>query len=98
MRVNPTGTSPIVPNSGASAARTTASTTESPGTASEPNSFAPSADLAALLTAVRQAPEVRPEAVAAATANLSAGNLQTRQAAADSAKSLLDSGDLGRGE
>lgn len=98
MRVNPAGTSPIVPNSGASAARPTAGATESSGTASEPNLFAPSADLAALLTAVRQAPEVRPEVVASATANLAAGKLQTREAATESAKSLLDSGDLGSNE
>ncbi len=93
MRVDPTGPSPIVPSAAGSAPRTAAKSSDASEPATESSSFAPSAGLAALLASVRQAPEVRTDAVAAASAKLAAGTLNTPQAAADAAKGFIESGD-----
>ncbi|WP_193376957.1 hypothetical protein [Frigoriglobus tundricola] len=45
------------------------------------------------MASVRQAPDVRTDAVAAAAAKLAAGTLNTPQAAADAAKGFIESGD-----
>jgi hypothetical protein len=93
MRVDPTGTPPILPKPVASTARTPSGTADPAAAPTDAGSFAPSADLASLLAAVRQTPEVRSGVVEAAAAKLAAGELSTPQAAADSAKALHDSGD-----
>jgi hypothetical protein len=68
------------------------------GSVNENESFAPSSDLSSLLAAVRQTPDVRPEAIEASSAQLSSGALNTPQAATDAAQSLLNSGDLTPGQ
>ncbi len=91
MRIEPTGSPPVAPK----AANPTPRPAAPPASgSSEGGAFAPSGDLAALLAAVRSTPDVRPDAVAAAGAQLAAGGLTTPQAAADTAKALLGSGDL----
>jgi hypothetical protein len=93
MRVEPTGPSPILPKPVASTARTPSSAADPAAAPATDGAFAPSGDLSSLLAAVRQAPEVRPGAVEAAAAKLTTGELSAPQAATDSAKALLDSGD-----
>ncbi len=92
MRIEPTGVPAIAPKAVDSAPRTAAKSSES-APAGDAESFALSGDLAALLTAARQAPEVRAEVIEAAAANLAAGVFDTPEAAAAAAKALLDSGD-----
>ena len=92
MRVDPSGTSQIVPTAVGSAQRAAARAAEAPA-GTDPGSFAPSSDLAGLLAAVRRAPDVRAGAIESAAAKLAAGALDTPEAAADAAKGLLDSGD-----
>jgi hypothetical protein len=93
MRIEPTGTSPVAPKAVGQPVRP-AGTAGAAGAVPEGESFAPSGDLASLLAAVRQAPDVRTDAVASAAAQLAAGALTTPAAAADAAKGLLGSGDL----
>jgi hypothetical protein len=93
MRIEPTGTSPIAPKPVESAPRAAVKSADATGGAGEAESFALSGDLAALLAAVKQAPEVRVEVIEAAAAQLAAGAFDTPEAAAEAAKALLDSGD-----
>ncbi len=96
MRIEPTGVPPVAPNTvGAAPRATTGKTPEvGAGVGEATESFAQSADLAALLAAVRQAPEVRADVIESAAAQLAAGTFDTPAAAAEAANTLLDSGDL----
>jgi hypothetical protein len=94
MRIEPTGTGPVTSKPVESAPRPAVKSADSASTGvGEAESFALSGDLAALLSAVRQAPDVRVEVIEAAAAQLAAGTFDTPEAAAAAAKTLLDSGD-----
>jgi hypothetical protein len=93
MRIEPTGIPPIASKPVESAPRTVAKSSDPASGSGEAKSFALSGDLAALLSAVRQAPEVRAEVIESAAARLAAGVFDTPEAAAGAAKALLDSGD-----
>jgi hypothetical protein len=92
MQVNPLGT-PLPPSkpAGNSAAKPAPSSTDSSasGAVSESNSFTPTGELAALLSAVRQAPEVRTDAIESVASRLASGELETPEAAADTARTLI---------
>ncbi|SRR6266542_1464777 len=92
MRVDPLGTPPPLKQTAATTAPRTARSTESSnaGTVADAGSFTPTSELAALLTAVKQAPEVRAEVIESVAARLAAGELDTPEAAADTARALLD--------
>lgn len=92
MRIDPTGAQPSVPQ----AATTKPSTrpanpapvpVAAPGSSEE---FALTGQLASLLSAVRQFPEVRPDVVAIAAARLAAGDFNTPQAAAAAAAAIVN--------
>ncbi len=53
--------------------------------------FAPTGDLSRLLSLVRAEPEVRTDVVSDVTARAATGELNTRQAATDTAAAFLDS-------
>lgn len=93
MRIEPTGINPIAPKPVGAAPRGAGASAPEPA-AGEAESFALSGDLAALLAAVKQAPEARAEVIESAAAQLAAGTFDTPEAAAAAAKTLLDSGDL----
>ena len=98
MRIEPTGSPPVSPKAVNSAPRpatpAVGGTASATGGVAEVGAFAPSGDLASLLAAVHQTPDVRPEAIESAAAQLSTGGLNTPAAATDTAKALLSSGDL----
>jgi hypothetical protein len=89
MRIEPTGTPPLTSKPVESAPRTAAPSAAPAGGAGEAESFALSADLAALLTAVKQAPEVRADVIESVAARLAVGEMDTPEAAADAARALL---------
>ncbi len=92
MRVDPSSNaqSPIaLTQAEATAPRTASRSTASPGTPADTGSFAMTDQLAQLLAAVRSAPEVRPEAIASASAKLASGELDTPQAATETASAML---------
>ncbi len=91
MRIEPTGAQPVVPQAPAPRPGPRASDpapvpVAAPGSAEE---FALTGQLAALLSAVREFPEVRPDVVAVATARLAAGDFNTPQAAAAAAAAIV---------
>lgn len=93
MRIDPMGASPVSPKPlGAVSPVARAGDSPSPGVDGE--SFTLSADLAALLQAVRQSPEVRAKVIETVAARLAEGIYQTPEAAAEAAHALLDSGEL----
>lgn len=55
----------------------------------EDSTFTPTPDLARLLAAVREQPEVRPDVVAEVSARLAAGDLLTPAAAAETANAVV---------
>jgi hypothetical protein len=90
MRIDPSTTAPpTVPTATGSTPRVAAQTTNASEPTTTSGSFAPSASLSALLSAVSQTPDVRPGAVASATANLTSGALGTPAAAVDTAAEFL---------
>jgi hypothetical protein len=91
MRVDPLGTPPPLKQTTAGTAPKAARSPESPSpnAVSDAGSFTPTSELTALLTAVKQAPDVRPEVVESVAARLASGELDTPEAAADTARSLL---------
>jgi hypothetical protein len=93
MRIEPTGSPPIAPKAVGSAPRAAAAAEPATGNVGDAESFALSGDLAALLAAVKQLPEVRAEVIESAAAQLAAGVFDAPEAAAGAAKALLDSGD-----
>lgn len=54
----------------------------------EDSTFTPTPDLARLLSAVKSLPDVRPDAVAAASKQLASGDLLTPNAASDTAQAI----------
>ena len=92
MRIEPTGIPAVAPKPVESAPRTGAKSADAAPTGGA-ESFALSGDLASLLAAVRQTPDVRAEVIEAAAANLAAGVFDTPEAAAAAANALLDTGD-----
>ncbi|MBA4065272.1 MAG: hypothetical protein C0501_16485 [Isosphaera sp.] len=89
MRVVPSGgPTPPPPPTPSTGPRPAARATD-PAEAEE---FAPTGELARLLEAVRQAPDVRADVVADVAARLAAGELDTPAAAADAARGLLRDG------
>lgn len=90
MRIDPLGT-PLPPAkaSATSAAKPAASGTDSTVAASDSNSFTPTSELTALLAAVRQSPEVRTDIIESVAAKLESGEIDTPEAAADAARTLL---------
>jgi hypothetical protein len=95
MQINPssgfTGVSPTAPGApSASGGSKSGARVDSPA-GGEDSTFTPTADLARLLESVRQLPDVRPEAVSAATDLVTSGELFTTVAAADTAQAVLAS-------
>jgi hypothetical protein len=91
MRVDPAGGAPIPQTPAGAPTRPAARAAESTGSAPE-TTFAPTAGLAQLLEAVRTAPEVRADVIESVAARLQAGELATPEAAAETAKAMLNSG------
>lgn len=92
MRVDPSSNaqSPIaLTQAEATTSRAANRNTASPGSPVDSGSFAMTDQLAQLLAAVRSSPDVRPDAVASASAKLASGELDTPQAATDSAGAML---------
>jgi hypothetical protein len=92
MRVDPSNNaqSPIaLTQAEAAAPRTANRTAGSPASPVGTGSFAMTDQLTQLLSAVRNAPDVRPDAVASASAKLASGELDTPQAATDTANAML---------
>lgn len=81
MRIEPTGTGPVTSKPVESAPRAAAKSADpATGGTGEAESFAVSGDLAALLSAVRQSPDVRTEVIESAASQLSAGVFVLRAA------------------
>ncbi len=93
MRIDPTGASPVSPKP-LGGVSPVVRAGDSPGLGVDSESFTLSADLAALLQAVRQSPEVRAKVIETVAARLAEGIYQTPEAAAEAAQALLDSGEL----
>jgi hypothetical protein len=93
MRIDPSSAqSPIaLTQTDAAAARAASQTAATPSSAAAANtgSFVMTDQLSQLLAAVRTAPEVRPEAIASAAAKLASGELDTPQAASETASTML---------
>jgi hypothetical protein len=92
MRVDPSSNaqSPIaLTQAEATAPRAASQATASPGSPADTSSFAMTDQLAQLLAAVRNSPDVRPEAVASASVKLASGELDTPQAATETANAML---------
>jgi hypothetical protein len=91
MRVDPSSAqSPIaLTQAEAATPRAASQAAASPNTAADTGSFVMTDQLSQLLATVRTAPEVRPEAIASAAAKLTSGELDTPQAASDTASSML---------
>jgi hypothetical protein len=89
MRIDPTGSPPVAPKAVGSTPRAAARPSDAPGATSEAESFELTGELAAILAGVRQSPEVRAEVIESVAARLAAGELDTPEAAADTARALL---------
>lgn len=99
MQINPssgfTGVSPTAPGTTAAGGGSKPGVRIDPPAGGEDNTFVPTPDLARLLAAVRELPDVRAEAVNAATDAVASGELITREAAADTARAVIASQDIG---
>lgn len=93
MRVEPSGVQPQPsrPTSGA-AVRSADKAGEGAAPAAAAGGFAPTAELARLIAIASSAPEVRTDLVADVAKRLAAGEFDTPQAAADTARAMLDPG------
>jgi hypothetical protein len=94
MRVDPTGVQPpIRPTTGTAArpADKAGDASASAAAAGADGTFTPTAELARLLTAVAESPDVRTEVIESVAARLANGEFDTPEAAADAARVLLDS-------
>lgn len=90
MRVDPSGTPTSVPQTTSGVpSRAVARTSESASPAPEAASFEPTSELAKLLTLVSQAPEVRSDVVKDVATRFAAGELNTPDAATDTARAFL---------
>jgi hypothetical protein len=93
MRVDPSSSqSPIaLTQTDAAAPRPANKSAGTVGNAqADTGTFAMTDQLAHLLAAVKSTPDVRPEAIAGATAKVASGELETTQAAGDTARAFLD--------
>jgi hypothetical protein len=81
-----------MPKAAGPAPRTAARTGDGSAAVNDPTAFAPTGELAALLTAVSQSPDERADVIESVAARLAAGEFNTPEAAADAARNLL--GDL----
>jgi hypothetical protein len=89
MRIDPLGTPPPLPQTSAGTAARTTRSNGTTGTVADAGSFTPTSELASLLAAVKQAPDVRTDAVESAAARLASGELDTPEAATDTARALF---------
>lgn len=93
MQINPTsgftGVSPTAPGSApvSSGTRSGGKVDAPPG--GEDSTFTPTPDLARLLAAVKELPEVRADVVAEVSARLAAGDLLTPAAASETAQGVV---------
>jgi hypothetical protein len=87
MRIDPLGTPPQLPQTTAGTAARTTRSNDTTGTVA--GSFTLTSELASLLSAVKQTPDVRTDAVESASARLASGELDTPEAATDTARALL---------
>ena len=98
MQINPssgfTGVSPTAPGTTAAGSGSKPGVRIDPPAGGEDSTFVPTPDLARLLEAVRDLPDVRAEAVDAAKDAVASGELLTREAAADTAQAVVASQDL----
>ena len=93
MRVDPSSSaqSPIaLSQAEANSPRASNRSATAPGSSVDNGSFVMTDQLSQLLAAVRTAPDVRPEAIAAASAKLASGELETPQAASETASAILN--------
>jgi hypothetical protein len=91
MQINPSGAyTPASPSQLGGAERAASRPQQAAGAGAEVSSYTPTPDLTRLLQSVRQMPDVRPEAIAAAGALVASGDLQTPGAVADTAQAILD--------
>jgi hypothetical protein len=86
MRIDPLGTPPPLQKPTAGSAPRAAAPADAPAAET---GFAPTSELAALLMAVSQSPEVRADVIESVAARLVTGEFDTPQAAADAARALL---------
>ncbi len=89
MRIDPAGNFSPVTQSGV-VGRPSTSTNQATAAPVEGEVFAPTSELAQLLSAVRLSPEVRTEVIENVAARLAAGELDSPEAAAATARALLD--------
>ena len=93
MQVTPSSAQgPVIPlqtKTGATRAAGGTASSSSSADSADGSSFAMTGELAQLLAAVHEAPDVRAEAVAAASAMMASGELDTPQAAAGAAAAML---------
>ncbi len=93
MRIDPTGNfSPITPPPSGVVSRAANGSTPAP---TDGEVFAPTSELAQLLAAARLTPEVRTDVIEAVATRLAAGELATPEAAAKTARALLNDGSNG---
>jgi hypothetical protein len=92
MRVDPSGNIPVPQTPAKAAPREAGKAAESAGSSSTPDleAFAPTGELAKLLEAVKQTPEVRTDVIESVAARLAAGEFNTPEAAGDAARALLN--------
>lgn len=91
MRVDPSGThQPIPQTTTGTPVRPAVRTPEAASSSLDGAAFALTAQLAQLLATVRTTPEVRADVVEAVAARLEAGELATPEAAAETARAMLD--------
>jgi hypothetical protein len=91
MRVEPSGVQPQPSRSASgTAVRSSEKTGDTTAPAAAAGGFAPTGELARLIAIASSSPEVRTELVANVAARLAAGEFDTPQAAADTARAMLD--------
>jgi anti-sigma28 factor (negative regulator of flagellin synthesis) len=91
MRIDPSLPQPQVNAASTARVSNRATDTGTKATATDSNAgFALTGELASLLAAVRQTPEVRAEVVESIATRVATGEFNTTEAAADAAKALLD--------
>lgn len=90
MRIDPTGVPSVTPGQVGATQRGSTRPAGATAPAEGAGSFTPTPDLARLLDAVRQLPEVREGVVQDVSARLAAGELHTPAAAAETAGAIVD--------
>lgn len=99
MRVDPAGApAPIQQPNASTPARPAVRPAEAHTSPLDGAAFALTAQLAQLLATVQAHPEVRPEVIQSVAARMAAGELATPEAAAETAKAMLDSSAISNAE